>query len=95
MGEAQIFLFFLVVNLGAWAQRFAEGGQGEDMEQEGLAGAKLLWTVPTAAGYLHNSTQQTSRLRSLEGVGSHPVAGDGFQAVLQAAVHAQVANAWE
>lgn len=62
------------------------GGQEEDMEREGLAKAKLLRMVPTAVGYLHDSTQQTSRLRSLEAVGLHPVAGDSLPAVLQAAV---------
>lgn len=56
------------------------------MEREGLAKAKLLRMVPTAVGYLHDSTQQTSRLRSLEAVGLHPVAGDSLPAVLQAAV---------
>lgn len=56
------------------------------MEKEGLAGPKLLWIVSATAGYLHNSTQQTPRLRTLDPVGLYHVAGDLSLAVLQAAV---------
>lgn len=95
MGEAQIFLFFLVINLGVQAESFSGGvGRGEDMGWKGLAGARLLQVVLTAAGYSHDRTQQTSRLGSLEDVGLHQAPGDGSLAVLQAAVRGRAANAW-
>jgi len=71
------------------------------------AGGKVCWGVGmgrrrlefrmvlNGAGYLHNSSQVTFQLWSLDGVGLHQTPGDGFLAVLQAAVRGRAANAWE
>lgn len=84
MGEAQIFLFLLVVNLGEQQKDFRAGrskGTGE-----GLSEPNCVQAVLAATGYSHNSRKQTSRLGSLDAIGRHHTAGDGFPAVLQAAV---------
>lgn len=79
-----MFLFLLVVNLGEQQKDFLAGSSRRT--GEGLSEAKLFQVVLATTGYSHNSLKHAPRRGSLEAVGYHHAVGDGFPAVLQAAV---------